>query len=100
MKKFLNKRILTWAALTVGILVLCYMYIGGDYGLWQHYQREQKKEQLSQELIQLRQEQDSLRVLIKRLESDSSFIAKTAREKYNMGRSDEEIIRVIHEELQ
>lgn len=55
---------------------------------------------LLQKLMRCEGEQDSLRVLIERLRSDSSYIGKIAREKYNMGYSDEEILRVIYKETQ
>ena len=82
------------------ILFLSYLYIGGDYGLLEHYRQHKKKQALAAEIDALRGEQDSLRVLIERLRSDSSYIGKIAREKYNMGYSDEEILRVIYKETQ
>lgn len=94
------KRLPIWIILVGFILFLSYLYIGGDYGLWQHYKLHQRTKQLSLEVERLRAEQDSLRHLIKRLRADSSYIAKVAREKYNMGYPDEEIIRVIHKEKQ
>lgn len=95
-----NKRLPAWIILIGFILILSYLYIGGDYGLIEHYRQHQKKQILLQEIKSLKTEQDSLRNIIERLKADSSFIGKIAREKYNMGYSDEEIIRVIYKETQ
>lgn len=89
-----------WIILIGFILFLAYLYIGGDYGLLEHYRQHKKREALLNEIDYLKAEQDSLRLVIKKLKSDSSFMAKVAREKYNMGYSDEEIIRVIRKEDQ
>ena len=85
-----------WIILTAVILFLCYIYLAGDFGLLQHWRLREKRDALEQEIVQLRQQQDSLRVTIERLKADSSYIAKIAREKYNMGLPDEEIIRIIN----
>ena len=81
------------------ILFLSYLYIGGEYGLLEHYKQHKKKQSYINKITSLKARQDSLRTVIERLKSDSSFIGKTAREKYNMGYSDEEIIRVIYKEI-
>lgn len=91
-------RLPAWVLLIALILFLGYLYLGGDYGLIEHYRQHRKKQQLMQEITRLKSEQDSLRTLVEKLKADSSFIGKIAREKYNMGYSDEEIIRVIYKE--
>ncbi|MFQ5630915.1 MAG: septum formation initiator family protein [bacterium] len=95
-----NKRLPAWVILIGFILFLSYLYIGGEYGLLEHYKQHKKKQAVVETLESLKMEQDSLRIMIERLRADSSFIGKIAREKYNMGYSDEEIIRVIYKETQ
>jgi len=94
-----KNRKIAWAILVAFLIFLAYLYIGGDYGLWQHWKLSQKRDHLEKELATLRREQDSLRTVIQKLKTDSSYIEKVAREKYNMGKPDEEIIRIIKKEL-
>ncbi len=94
-RKSSKKRLLNWIILSAFIVLLLYLYIGGKYGLYRHWQLKQKRQALMEEIHVLKQERDSLRIVIQRLKTDSSYIAKVAREKYNMGKPDEEIIRII-----
>ncbi len=54
------------------------------------------EETLEKEIEQLRFQHDSLQIAIVKLKTDSSYMAKVAREKYNMGLPDEEIIKIIN----
>jgi len=93
-----KKSIPVWVIMLGLILVLAYLYVGGDYGLLAHYRISQKKEAIISRLDALKAEQDSLRTVLVRAKSDSAFMAKIAREKFNMGLPDEEIIRVVYKE--
>lgn len=97
-KKFKLQHVPPWLILIGAIGLLGYLYIGGEYGLWQHWKQHQKKQQLLREIAQLRAEKDSLTIVIERLRTDSSYIAQIAREKYFLGLPDEEIIRIIRKE--
>lgn len=77
--------------------MLAYVYIAGDFGLLQHWRLRQTKAELEKEINNLRLQQDSLQTAIERLKADSSYMAKIAREKYNMGLPDEEIIHIIND---
>ncbi len=92
---FSKKYVLNWLILLSIIGLLLYLYVGGEYGLYQHWKLSKQKERLLQELNALKLEQDSLYLEIERLKYDSTYIAKIAREKYNMGYPDEEVIRII-----
>ncbi|KAA3619403.1 MAG: septum formation initiator family protein [Calditrichaeota bacterium] len=85
-----------WIIVSGVILLLVYIYVAGDFGLMQHWRLRKTRESLEKEIKQLRIQQDSLQTAIERLKADSSYMAKIAREKYNMGLPDEEIIRVIN----
>ena len=101
-KNFFNKisiqRVPAWVLTSGCVVVLAYLYIGGEYGLLEHYKLNNKKHVLVQNIDALQFEQDSLRLMISRLQADSSYMAKIAREKFDMGFPDEEILRVVFRE--
>ncbi len=95
-KRFSGRRH-AWIIIYGVILLLAYIYIAGEFGLLQHWRLRQTKISLEKKIVQLRLQQDSLQTAIERLKADSSYMAKIAREKYNMGLPDEEIIRIIND---
>lgn len=58
---------------------------------------EMEKQAMQAEIAQVRQQQDSLRIIIQRLQSDTTLIEKLAREKYGMVRPGETVYRVEQE---
>lgn len=58
---------------------------------------EVEKQAMQEEIAQVRQQQDSLRTIIQRLQSDTTLIEKLAREKYGMVRPGETVYRVEQE---
>ncbi len=94
-RKKSKKPRLSWILFSGIILFLLYLYIGGDYGLYRHWQLKQKRQVLYKELQLAKQEKDSLTVVIQKLKTDSAYIIKIAREKYNMGKPNEEIIHIV-----
>ena len=58
---------------------------------------EMEKQTMPAEIAQVRQQQDSLRIIIQRLQSDTTLIEKLAREKYGMVRPGETVYRVEQE---
>lgn len=58
---------------------------------------EMEKQAMQAEIAQVRQQQDSLRTIIQRLQSDTTLIEKLAREKYGMVRPGETVYRVEQE---
>ncbi len=91
-----RKRWFNWAILSLFIGLLLYLYIGGEYGLYHHWQLKKEREKLRRELEIQKHVSDSLRTVIHWLKYDSTYMAKVAREKYNMGKPDEEIIRIVN----
>lgn len=55
---------------------------------------EMEKQSMQTEIEQARFQQDSLRTVIRRLQSDTALIEKLAREKYGMIRPGETVYRV------
>lgn len=58
---------------------------------------EMEKQAMQAEIAQVRQQQDSLRIVIQRLQSDTTLIEKLAREKYGMVRPGETVYRIEQE---
>ncbi|MCA9732370.1 MAG: septum formation initiator family protein [Deferribacteres bacterium] len=87
-----------WIIISGVLLFLLYIYIAGDFGLLRHWQLSNEKQLLEKEIEELQFKRDSLQVAIERLKTDSSYMAKIAREKYNMGLPDEEIIKIINKD--
>lgn len=64
------------------------------YNTWNEiYQKRQEKKDLSEDLITLKEEEESLKVELNKLK-DSSYVAKYAREKLFYSESDEYIIKI------
>lgn len=64
------------------------------YNTWSEiHQKRQEKQILSDNLIALKEEEESLKVLLNKL-NDSSYIAKYAREKLFYSEKDEYIIKI------
>lgn len=85
-----------WIIISGLLVFLLYIYLAGDFGLLRHWQLNKKKETLEKEIQHLQLQRDSLQIAIERLKTDSSYMAKIAREKYNMGQPDEEILKIIN----
>jgi len=75
---------------TVCIMVLLF----NDLGLITYFQLKKKHNVLDQELQQLLAQQDDLRLEIDRLQYDSEYIEKIAREKFLMVKPGEKIYKV------
>ena len=61
-----------------------YIFIAGDSGLMELAQRREELRRLEQHVADLVAENDSLKRVLSLLDSDSSFVEKVAREKYEM----------------
>ncbi|OGC09665.1 hypothetical protein A2V82_13465 [candidate division KSB1 bacterium RBG_16_48_16] len=78
----------------IGGLVLLYIFVAGDSGIYTQYKVWKEGRSLQE---QIRQEQARQAWLLNersRLETDPARIEKEAREKYMMGQDDEIIIKV------
>ena len=75
---------------TVCIMILLF----NDLGLITYFQLKKKHTILDQELQQLLAQQDDLRLEIDRLQYDSEYIEKIAREKFLMVKPGEKIYKV------
>ncbi len=87
-------RLLLWAMLGV-LLYVAYSYFGGSYGLIQLWRLQQRQAALDREVMRLQVQQDSLRREIQLLQTDTTYIEKVARERYNMGKPGEKIYTIV-----
>jgi len=80
------------------VIYIAYSYLGGSYGFYSYWMLHRQKKALEAELTELQLRQDSLKLEIKRLQSDTTYIEELARKKYYMGRADEQIYVVARKE--
>jgi len=81
--------------LILGFLFICYVYLGGDHGLLKIWAQHRKIEQLQRETHRLRAEQLDLKQECVRLETDSLYIEKKAREELGMVRKGERVYQFV-----
>jgi cell division protein FtsB len=95
-KKIKIRKIGRWVLLAVAALVAYSLFFGRAslVRIYQSFLDVKKKERtLSQE----RGEMDTLRVQNKKLEKDTAYMEKIAREKLGMARKDEKVYKFIQE---
>jgi cell division protein FtsB len=90
----MSVRLMMWATLGV-LLYAAYSYFGGSYGLIQLWRLQQRQVALDREVMRLQVQQDSLRREIHLLQTDSTYIEKIARERYQMGKPGEKIYKIV-----
>ena len=81
--------------LILGVLFICYVYLGGDYGLLKIWSQRKEISNLKQEIHRLRAEQMDLKQERKQLEADSLYIEKRAREELGMVRENERVYQFV-----
>ena len=77
------------------LLVICYIYVGGDYGLLKIWGQHRQVQELRQEIHRLHAEQYDLKREGLRLESDSLYVEKKAREELGMVRQGERVYQFV-----
>lgn len=80
--------------LLVGVILII-IFILGDHGIYQLYDKKKEKEQLLDEIDRLREQQQKLLGERERLESDLEYIEQLAREKHRMAKPGEKVFKVI-----
>ena len=74
------------------------LFLFADRGTLHFYNSFEEKEKLQQEIDTLEAKKERLETEKDKLENDPEYIEKIAREKYNMGLPDEEIIKIINKD--
>lgn len=81
--------------LVLGFLLICYVYLGGDYGLLKIWSQRQQIEELRQQIHRLHAEQQDLKQECLQLETDSLYIEKKAREELGMVKKGERVYQFV-----
>ncbi len=83
-----------------GVSVIIFMYVafGGEYNLYNLWEIYHKKHTLLEDIKQSEVELEQLRLEIKWLNNDSTYIEKIARERYKMGKKGEKIYLITSED--
>ena len=83
-----------------GILIFIYVYIAGDYGIYQLISDKREEKRLKKEIEILISEQEKLKNEKEMIEKgDLNVIEKIAREKYGLVKEGEKVFRIdINEE--
>lgn len=71
-----------------------YLLLGGDGGVAELWHRWRRLEEARTEVARLQAENDSLRLVLWRLENDLDYVEKVAREDYGMSRDGERVYRL------
>jgi len=86
-KKITSKRVI-WIGL---LLIILYFFVWGDYNLLTLWQLHSRKQELQKQIAQQETRKKQLATEIEKLQSDSSYIEKVAREQFKMGREGEKV---------
>ena len=79
--------------LGIGIAILIYMFVGGDYGIYKIWSQKRRITQLEREIEALKVENAHLEREVSLLERDLSYVEKVARERYGMVKEGEIIYK-------
>ena len=90
-----KKRRLGRLLLILGFLFICYVYLGGDYGLLKIWSQRRQIKELRQEIHRLHAEQMDLKEECNKLETDSSYLEKRVREGLGMVREGEKVYQFV-----
>ncbi len=81
--------------LFAGIVIVCFLFLRGNYGYIQYKQFQKQKKELIQQIGDLKKEQTELEKEIEDLLHNYRYIEKIVREKYKMGKNGEKIYFMI-----
>lgn len=87
-----TKKVTSKGVIWIGLLLLIlYFFVWGDHNLLTLWQLHTKKQELQTQIAQQEARREQLSTEIERLQSDSSYIEKVAREQFKMGRKGEKV---------
>jgi len=93
-----KKKIFIFAAALVIIIPLLVLLIAGNQGFMDMYRTYREDKNRAHQISAAREEIDSLKNEIQKLQNDTAHIEKIAREKLGMARKGEVIIKFVEEE--
>ena len=83
-----------WAAAAV-VAVIVAVLAGGQSGLVALWSNHSKTDRMKSEIVRLNIQRDSIDTVIGRLQHDTTYIERVAREKLGMARKDEKVFKFI-----
>ena len=92
-----KKKLLFSAAALVIIIPLLILLIAGNQGLMDMYRTYSDDKERTRQISAAREEIDSLKNEIQKLQNDTAHIEKIAREKLGMARKGETIFKFVEE---
>jgi cell division protein FtsB len=95
-RRRLAGRPLTWL-LVIGIVVFALASLLGENGLGEYWRLVNQRDRLQQERDELQQASAELEADLQALQNDPEALETLARERYNMRREGEQVIRVLVE---
>lgn len=88
------RRYLIRLAVLLLVAFVSYSFLGGEYGFLNLMRMERQRSLLEEEKRQLTAEIVNLEQKLERLQTDTLYIQRLARENYGLARDDEVIIRI------
>ena len=82
------------ALFLVGAAFVIYFLVAGDHGSIRLWQTDRELAEWETRVQQLEAQNDSLRTVLEKLETDLDYIEKVAREEYGMAKKGERIYRI------
>lgn len=80
--------------LLVGVALVIYFLIAGEHGSIRLWQTDKELAEWETQVQELEAQNDSLRTVLEKLETDLDYIEKVAREEYGMAKKGERIYRI------
>ena len=93
----MKKKRLVIGSILILFIVIAIIILSGDQGIFTMYKTYRRMQGMQQELRQSQETIDSLNAEIIRLQNDTDFIEKIAREKLGMAKKNEKMYKFIEE---
>ncbi len=90
---------ISFQMLVLALIIAIVMLFISDYGFLHYWRLNGENRELRAKIETLHDKEAELEQLKSRLEHDDAYLEKLAREKYRMAKKNEEVIRVIEQDL-
>jgi len=97
MQQVARKKRFKQIGITLILAVIILFFFTGSRGTWQLIKFFEKKDDLENEIRELEKEKNARAEILKKVENDSGYIEKIAREKYKMKKEGERVYQVVEE---
>ena len=93
----MKKKRLVIGSILVLFVTIAVIILSGDQGIFTMYKTFRRMQTMEQEIKQSQEVIDSLTTEIRRLQNDTGYIEKIAREKLGMAKKNEKMYKFIEE---